>query len=238
MWSKRSFLLKIRVKVRGGDTRFGFWLLISLLPLHHLLLACDTITSLLYGAAEAARMVADTVHGVLLAILAVEPQEYAHIEVQDKKMQNVYVDIRTLGFGLEGGGFRFTRGAACPVRRIPYGCAFFARFFACLMALLLAAALFPEACLVSGAIWGSMLLTVFYALLRPLMQAVILPFNIFLCGLLTPITDALLVLWASAWGTGLSFTYWQSVAVALLVSALYLPFSYWKQRSLLGAVLA
>lgn len=232
MWNKRSFLLKIRVKIRDEGRRFGFGVLFSLLPLHHLLLSCDAAMGMLRGRAQAAWLAMNTVHGALLGIMAIEPQEYAHIEVQDKKRQNVYVDIRTLGFTLAGKQVDTLLGTGRRMRAVPYGLAFFARFIACGAALLLALPLFPGTGTVSAALWGSMLLTVFYTLVRPLMLTILLPFNLFLIGLLTPLADALLVLWAGAWVNGLAFSYWQGVAVALLVSVLYTPYSCWKQKSL------
>lgn len=242
MWNKRSFLLKIRVKLRDEGKRFGFFLLLSLLPLHHLLLSCDAAMGMLRGRAQAAWLAMNAVHGALLGIMAIEPQEYAHIEVQDKKRQNVYVDIRTLGLGftnveadtpsVAGGRAPGRTATGRRMADVPYGLAFFARFIACGAALLLALPLFPGTGTVSAALWGSMLLTVFYTLVRPLLLTLLLPFNLFLVGLLTPLADALLVLWAGAWVNGLAFSYWQGVAVALLVSLLYMPYSYWKQKSL------
>lgn len=110
--------------------------------------------------------------------------------------------------------------------------AVFARFAGCLFALSVAGLVFPGACTMGGVFWGSVLLTVFYVLLRPLMQVLILPFNLFTFGLLTPITDALFCLWASAWVGGLSLGYLQSVAAALLISLANIPYSAWKKRKL------
>ncbi len=57
--------------------------------------------------------------------------------------------------------------------------AVFARFAGCLFALSAAGLVFPGSCTMGGVFWGSILLTVFYVLLRPLMQVLILPFNLF-----------------------------------------------------------
>lgn len=66
---------------------------------------------------------------------------------------------------------------------------------------------------------AAILLTVFYLFIRPVFQAVILPLNLFLLGILTPITDGLLVFWAAGLG-GNPFGYWQSVILALFLSLL------------------
>lgn len=107
----------------------------------------------------------------------------------------------------------------------------FIRFMGCTVALVLSALLFQGSCPLS-VLWGSALLTIFYTLLRPLLQVLISPFNLFVLGLLTPLTDALLVKWAAAWTPGLSFTYWQAVAAALTISLAYYPYSVWKKRKL------
>lgn len=87
------------------------------------------------------------------------------------------------------------------------------------------ALLCPGLCTGSGVLWGSVMLTVLYVLIRPLTQTVALPFNLFLGGLLTPLTDALLIWWTSAWVSGLAVGYWQCVALALVISAAYAPYA-------------
>lgn len=62
----------------------------------------------------------------------------------------------------------------------------------------------PPLCTPVGALCAGLPLTVFYVLLRPVMQTIILPINALVWGLLTPLTDALLVWWASAWMPGFS----------------------------------
>jgi len=70
-----------------------------------------------------------------------------------------------------------------------------------------------------------------------LLLTLALPFNLLLFGLVTPLADALLILWTTAWVSGLSLGYWQCVAVALIISLAYYPYSRFKQRQLLGETL-
>ena len=88
----------------------------------------------------------------------------------------------------------------------------------------------PPLCTPAGALGAGLLLTVFYVLLRPVMQTIILPINALVWGLLTPLTDALLVWWASAWMPGFSVGYWQSVCIAICISLAYYPYSLYKKR--------
>ena len=105
------------------------------------------------------------------------------------------------------------------------------RWLGCFVSLLAAGYVFLGELNLWPAFWGGLLLTVFYLLLRPIMQTLILPFNLFLLGLLTPVTDALFVLWAaSSFGIGLH--YWHSLLTALLISLCYLPVSIYKRRKL------
>ena len=90
---------------------------------------------------------------------------------------------------------------------------------ACVMACLFAIA--PDRCQGSAPLWGSLMLTVLYTLIRPFIQTLILPLNIFLAGLLTPLTDALLVSWTAAWVHG----YWDGVLISLAIGAAYLPYA-------------
>lgn len=106
------------------------------------------------------------------------------------------------------------------------------RLLGCWAALLVSALLFHSMGLLEAA-WGGILLTLFYTFLRPLLQAVLLPFNLLLAGVLTPLTDAWLVLWAAAWSGG-RLGYWQAVFTAVLILLFYLPYSRAKKERLLG----
>lgn len=109
---------------------------------------------------------------------------------------------------------------------------FLARVLSCCGAFAVCALLFPGTCTIWGVLAGGALLTVFYVFLRPVLQGLILPLNLFLAGLLTPLTDALLVLWACAWTGGTELSYWQSVCAALLAALFYLPYTRSKKAKL------
>ena len=106
------------------------------------------------------------------------------------------------------------------------------RLLGCLAALGLASLLFPGAASLSGIILGALLLTVFYVLMRPLLLTLALPFNLLLLGLVTPLADALLIRWATAWVSGFTLTYWQCLPLTLIISLAYYPYSLWKQQQL------
>ena len=106
------------------------------------------------------------------------------------------------------------------------------RLAGCLAALSLSNLFFPNTAALSGVIFGALLLTLFYILIRPLLLTLALPFNLLLFGLVTPLADALLLRWAAAWIRGLSLTYWQCVTLALIISLAYWPYSQWKQQQL------
>ena len=106
------------------------------------------------------------------------------------------------------------------------------RFIGCLSALSLSALLFPGAADISGVLLGALLLTLLYVLIRPLLLTLALPFNLLLLSLATPLADALLIRWTAAWVGGLTLSYWQSVALALIISLAYYPYSLLKQRQL------
>jgi len=106
------------------------------------------------------------------------------------------------------------------------------RWLGCLSALALSPLLFPGVATLPGILIGSLMLTILYVIVRPLLLIPALPFNLLLSGLVTPLADALLIRWTAAWVGGLTLTYWQCVATALLISAAYLPYSQAKQRRL------
>lgn len=88
----------------------------------------------------------------------------------------------------------------------------------------------PDRCQGGAVLWGSLMLTVLYTLVRPLMQTLILPLNLFLAGLLTPLTDALLVIWTGAWVPGLSLGYWDGVLFSMAAGLAYLPYARRKRQ--------
>lgn len=83
------------------------------------------------------------------------------------------------------------------------------------------------------ALFGALLLTLFYVLLRPLMQVLLLPANLLLLGLATPFGDALLVLWACAWSGGVLPSYWICLLCALFISLAYWPYTNYRGKRLL-----
>lgn len=106
------------------------------------------------------------------------------------------------------------------------------RLLGIVLVLALCGRLAPGSVLAGGLIWASLMLGLLYTFLRPLLLTLVLPFNLLLFGLLTPLADALLIRWTAAWVNGLTLTYWQSVLVALALGAAYLPYSNWKQKRL------
>lgn len=64
-----------------------------------------------------------------------------------------------------------------------------------------------------------------YTFLRPLMNIVILPFNMLTFGILGIFADALLVMWA----TGGSFGYLQALLIAAIAMLCYLPYGWHKK---------
>ena len=106
------------------------------------------------------------------------------------------------------------------------------RLLGCLAALSFSALLFPGAATIPGVLLGTLMLTLLYLLIRPLLLTLALPFNLLLFGLVTPLADALLIRWTAAWVGGLTLGYWQCVALALIISLAYYPYSYWKQHQL------
>jgi uncharacterized membrane protein YvlD (DUF360 family) len=105
------------------------------------------------------------------------------------------------------------------------------RLVGCLAALSLSNLLFPGAAGLGGVLLGTLMLTLLYILIRPLLLTLALPFNLLLCGLATPLADALLIRWTAAW-VGLILSYWQCVTIALIISLAYYPYSLFKQRQL------
>lgn len=107
---------------------------------------------------------------------------------------------------------------------------FLARLLGCWGAIGVCAILFPGSCTLWGILWSGLLLAALYLLVRPIFQTVILPFNLLLFGVLTPLTDALLALWACAWTPGTELTYWQAMCAALLCGLFWLPYSGMRRK--------
>lgn len=106
----------------------------------------------------------------------------------------------------------------------------FNRFVGSAAALTVTSLLFTGRFSLWAILFGSVMLTLLYILIRPLMQVIIAPFNLFLFGVLTPLADALLVLWTSAWISGLSLRYWHCIVAALIISLVFCQYTAWKKE--------
>lgn len=106
------------------------------------------------------------------------------------------------------------------------------RFMVCALGLGIGSLLYPQAIATGSILGGSIMLALLFIILRPLLQLFILLPNMLFCGLLTPLADALLLLWTSAWIGGIALGYWQAVAISLLMSVLYHPYSLYTQHRL------
>ena len=83
---------------------------------------------------------------------------------------------------------------------------------ACWLSLLLVGLLLEQS--LGGLLGGGALLFLWRLLPRPVLLALLLPVNLPLAGLFTPVVDGLLVAWACAW-TGVSLGLWGCLAAAL-----------------------
>lgn len=110
------------------------------------------------------------------------------------------------------------------------------RLVGCFAAFAVTGLVFPGSITLWGALFAALWLTLIFALIRPLLQAVLLPLNFVLVGVLTPLSDALLVWWAGAWAFGgVTLGYGQALFAAVLTLLFYLPYSRWKRNRLLGS---
>lgn len=237
MWNRRSFLVYVRVKLHGHkENNVNFTVFFAISVLTRLLLSFDTMLALMPGEwGRKLRTVVNTSHSALLCLTNLEPQEYVQANYSKKgKKESAKVVVKTIGIsgGPAGEIEYYNNPQLCAEVHNASIIPLCVRFLTCLAGLAVAGLIFPGAVSLMGAVYGALLITVFYALLRPLADLIALPANLFLFGLAAPFTDALFVWWASAWIGGLSFTYMQGVAVALLVSAAFIPYSTWRQNRL------
>jgi len=105
------------------------------------------------------------------------------------------------------------------------------RFLSILLGLAIGAILLNINVTIPSGLWFAFLLTLMYVFIRPLMQVVILVFNVFVFGLLSIVTDALFVIWAAAWTPNLAFSYTQGLLLALLMSICFFPYVYFKAKN-------
>lgn len=103
--------------------------------------------------------------------------------------------------------------------------AFLRELAACWLSLLLVGLLLEQS--LGGLLGGGALLFLWRLLPRPVLLALLLPVNLPLAGLFTPVVDGLLVAWACAW-TGVSLGLWGCLAAALALGIARLPLARWK----------
>jgi hypothetical protein len=103
MWNKLSWLLYVRVRIRGTKPPCNILLPLSLFAPHQLMLAWGAPLALVPGAAgRRLRLAADTIHSMLLHLIRAQPQTIANINISDQE-QSLRVIVRTVGFsGGEG----------------------------------------------------------------------------------------------------------------------------------------
>ena len=101
MLNKRSWLLCIRIRLRGMKPHLNLFIPILLFIPHQWLLSWEAILSLIPGSpGHQIRKATDTIHGMLIQLIKTEPQNIADIKIHNHK-QYVRVLVRTIG--LSGG---------------------------------------------------------------------------------------------------------------------------------------
>ncbi len=216
-------MLVLRVRVKN----FRFLLVLAGYSLTGLLLGVEPIIRLLPGAwGREARGWFYTALAALWALLGSGSETLAEVDVESPKDGRVRVELFGIGFPMGESGPRAGKPAG-PLAGVA------ARLAGCLGAFLLCRLLFPGSLSLRGVLFGGLLLTVLYLLIRPVLQAVLLPLNLLFFGVFTPLADALLVLWACAWAPGAALSYWPAVCCALLCSLFWLPYGAAKRRSVL-----
>ncbi len=218
MWSNALFLLRVRVQgVR-------FLALLAVWPLTGLMLGLAPLCSLIPGEhGKKARKWLDTALTAVWTLSACGKDSLVDVDMETKGGQRVRILLQGMGVGFPVG-----EGPSAPSKS-PAAGALLVRAVGCVLAFLLCGWAFGG-CSLEGALLGGAVLTLVYILVRPLLQALLLPLNLLLLGVLTPLTDALLVWWACAWTPGTDMGYWQAVCAALLCALLWLPYGAVKQR--------
>lgn len=98
MWTRRSWFLRVRVRLKGQKPRLRLGFRMALYVPYHYLLSFDGVLALLCGRARRAAMTAlNAAQALLLMLMQAEPQTYVHADIQDGKRQ-VYVDVSTRGW--------------------------------------------------------------------------------------------------------------------------------------------
>jgi len=95
---KRSWLLYVRIRLRGIKPSLSLLIPLALFVPHQLMLAWGGIIELLPGTVgRQARLAADTLHAILLQLMYAEPQNIVDVKISDNE-QHLRVLVRTVGF--------------------------------------------------------------------------------------------------------------------------------------------
>nr|WP_122012183.1 hypothetical protein [Maliibacterium massiliense] len=97
MWSRRSFLLSTRIRLKGVRPRIRLRLPCALYVLYQLLLGVDPLLCLLAGSSgRRTRAAVDSVQAMMLGLMHEAPQQLVHVDVEEQGRE-IQVDIKTVG---------------------------------------------------------------------------------------------------------------------------------------------
>lgn len=164
------------------------------------------------------RPLSDGTYAFLRELQAQPPQELVNVRLRDREGP-VQVSARTWG------PLPAKKEGARPRRGMPWALCLPWELAACWLSLLLVGLLLEQS--LGGLLGGGALLFLWRLLPRPVLLALLLPVNLPLAGLFTPVVDGLLVAWACAW-TGVSLGLWGCLAAALALGIARLPLARWK----------
>ncbi len=221
MWSNALLLLRVRIKgVR-------FLVLLAVWPLIGLLLSLTPLCSLILGKrGREARKWLDTALSALWAVAACGKDTLIDVDTESKDGQRVQVLLQGMGVGFPVG-----EGPTAPSDSTLAAESLLARAASCVLAFFLCGWVFGK-CSLIGALLGGGVLSLLYIFIRPITKALALPVDLLLLGLLTPVMDALLVLWACAWTPWTSMSFSGALWCGLVSGAFWLLFSCRKRQSL------
>lgn len=215
MWSNAPLVL---LSVRLGE-RFRLRLPLGLWAVSGLLLSLDGLLALVPGTwGGRLRPLSDGTYAFLRELQAQPPQELVNVRLRDREGP-VQVSARTWG------PLPAKKEGARPCRGMPWALCLPWELAACWLSLLLVGLLLEQS--LGGLLGGGALLFLWRLLPRPVLLALLLPVNLPLAGLFTPVVDGLLVAWACAW-TGVSLGLWGCLAAALALGIARLPLARWK----------
>lgn len=221
MWS--NALLLLRVRVRG----VRFLVLLAVWPLVGLLLSLAPLCALIPGEhGKAARGWLDTALAAVWALAACGKDTLVDVDTETEDGQRVQVLLEGMGVGFPVG-----EGPSAPSESTLAAEPLLARVAGCVLAFFLCGWVFGR-CSLIGALLGGAVLSLLYVFIRPITKAVALPVDLLLLGALTPVMDALLVLWACAWTPWTTMSFSGALCCGLLCGAFWLLYSCRKRRSL------